>query len=169
MLTGREAQVGDQEALDAFVCAPPQGQSYARDVQQWVSGVLDWRGEGEGRHVRLYSDDSGLVAVLAWRHLIDGEPGTGFFIYLLAVRHDRKREGIAAAILNGLKDHLAAIEPGATLAWMVDPKNSASVAMSMLACDDAPRSDHEWPHYLEFTATLPTPGETAEEHSPLSE
>lgn len=155
MLRGREAEATDQAALDWFVCS--KGEPWAEDVQSYVGALLEWRNEGgPGRHVRLYEDDSGLVAVVAWRHLLEGTPGSGFFVYLLAVRADRRREKVARQIVNGLVRHLAQQEPGATLAWLVDPKNVPSCSMSATLAEDAPTSDPEWPHYLEYSATLPT-------------
>jgi RimJ/RimL family protein N-acetyltransferase len=167
-VTGREATPADLTLLNEFKCAPPSGESWARDVQRWSRALLQWRDDGAaGRHVRLYEDETGLVGLAAWRHLVDGEPGTGFLVYLVAVRVDRRREKLGQSIVRGLIEHLSQSEPGMPVAWLVDPRNVASVARSARFADDEPSSHPGEPHFLEYTGTLPTVGPTT--HNPESD
>jgi hypothetical protein len=155
LLTGREADSDDLDALEAFHCAGT-GEPWASDVESYIPELLGWRSAGgPGRRVRLYEDESGLVAVAAYKRMREDPPEEGFFIFVIAVRADRRRDRLGTSIFRGLVEHFANIEPGGVVAWMVDPANIASAALSAKFAGDEPISDWEWPHYLEYSATLP--------------
>lgn len=153
-IEGRWAGSDDGPALATFTCGGTGG-GPARDVQEWVrDDLLDWADESETRRLRVYYEGSTLVAVVAFRDDVEDHPESGYFIYLMAVADSHKRQGVGKRIVVGLLATLSQERPGASVTWMVDASNSASIALCESIDCTEPLSPPEHPGMLEYSIQL---------------
>jgi RimJ/RimL family protein N-acetyltransferase len=140
-----------------FSCTSEGSPSAAHDVEEWVHEVLTWQAASPGRYVRVYYEQDDLVAVVAYADLVDGDPMSGYFIYLMALSpsYQSQPEQHAMAIALGLINHLGKLQPGELLVARVAVSNHRCHRFAAKLGAGEPTSPFDAKGFMEYRITLP--------------
>jgi GNAT superfamily N-acetyltransferase len=122
----------DEPAIRGFTCST--GPWWEAEVENWIrSDAVGWLSAGSARFQRrnlhLAEDDGELVAVFAWRDIVEID-ADGIWLDVVAVTASRRHSGVGRQVLALVLAHLVAVERGEdVIAGLVHPNNVGSQAM----------------------------------------
>lgn len=144
----RPATPDDEQELSRFECARPE-RPFELEVEQFVHDALTWIDDSEGvdRELLVLEDDGAIVGVVMHED-DDGDR----FINALAIRTDRRAQGLGRLVLDTVLDDLSQRYPGRAATWLVAPANFASHALSQASGAEALYPAEIKPHALYVVA-----------------
>ena len=134
---------------------------WRQEVREIVGGLLAWRDDPGSTHldrqVVVLDHDDEIVAVAA-HEATQSESGVVFvehrYLMVTTVTASEQRSGLARLLVTSIIDDIRR-HGGRTVAWLVHPTNSASVAFSRRTFPDADEtSPPDEKPYLAFTLYL---------------
>jgi RimJ/RimL family protein N-acetyltransferase len=131
-LTHRAYEPADEPLLREFRCStdPP----WEDEVEQWIQAdapgwLFGSQARFQRRSLHLVMDDGELVAVFAWRDIVEIDADR-IWLKVVAVTALRRHSGVGRQILALVLAHLVAVERGEdVIAGLVHPGNVGSQAM----------------------------------------
>jgi RimJ/RimL family protein N-acetyltransferase len=122
----RPATGADRTLLASFSCADPE-RRFEVDVELFVRSALDWQSETGGcdRQVLVVDEGGELVAVV-----MHEQDDADRFVNALAVRRDRRGEGLGTEALGSALADIGNRRSGMIVTWLVHPANFASHIIS---------------------------------------
>ena len=161
----RAARPGDADALAHFDLGPHRT-PWLDEVAEIVDGLISWRDspsmQDRDRHVLVLEDDHGHVVAVAAHEAVVTPDNRAHpkhrYLMVTAVRLGAQRHGYGRLVVTST---IAAMQANGarTVTWLVDPRNSASIAFSRALFPDA---DETYPPedkpYAAFTLRLATTG-----------
>jgi hypothetical protein len=122
----------DEVLVDGFRCST--GAPWEDEVEQWIrSDAIGWLSARPARfqcrNLHLVEDRGELVAVFAWRDIVEMDVD-GIWFEVLAVSVPRRHCGTGREVLALAEAHLLTVErEGDVIAGLVHPDNVGSQAM----------------------------------------